>query len=344
MSRADAVKFLRKKISHAFDPALDLGEVSTGAIAVDYIVGGGFPRGKTSEVFGLESSGKSTLCMQACAKAQAQGLYPVFIDVERSLKLDHARNLGFDPEDDSKGLYLKPDTFEEMLTIVDKVATEGEADLVIVDSVPALVPDAVMKGDITEMGQFGQAARLFAGSLPRLIKTIERSKTALVFVNQLRANITTNQWQAKFEAKEKSYGGYALRYYSSMRVELKQKNKKARVRTMPSPTEVGKEIDVPVASLHEAINFKSKVGQPYQTMQFYIRYDPVQDLWGIDNLQTVISISAVKGLIDVKGGGSYVYTSLVDGKAHKLHGEDKLYDWFATHPNDVTAIRQQLHI
>ena len=197
--RDEANAHLRKMLGKRIYEGRTLLEgLSTGSVAVDYICGnGGFPRGRVSEVFGLESSGKSTLCMTACAKAQSMGLYAVYVDVERSLMPDHAAKIGFDTTRD--GAWLQPDTFEETLQIIDTMATKGEADVVLVDSVPALVPKSVLDGEITKMGQFGEAAKIFAGALPRICKLIERTNTALVLVNQLRANIVADTFRSRFE-------------------------------------------------------------------------------------------------------------------------------------------------
>lgn len=326
-------------MAHAFEKGSKIQGVSTGSVAVDYIAGnGGFPRGYVSEVLGLEQSGKSTLCMSACAKAQAMGLFASYIDVERSLDIDHAARLGFDVN--QPGAWLKPNTFEETLVIIDTLAQQGKADIILTDSVPALVPEEVMKGPITQMGQFGTSARLFAGALPRLVKTVERTKTALVFVNQLRANITEG-WQPPGTAKEKTFGGYALRYYSALRIQLLQLKKNARTRVVPHATKRGETEEQAVAGLHRAVCFKSKVAQPYQTIDFYIRFDPYNDLWGIDNLGTRIDIAMTRDIIQVKSGGHFVVTQL-DGTPVAIHGADALYDWYAQRPAEVQALKQQI--
>ena len=342
-TRAAAHDYLEKKLgAHIHEHREELGAVSSGSVAVDYIVGnGGFPRGRISEVFGLESSGKSTLCMMACAKAQAMGLYAIYIDAERSLKREHAEKLGFDPK--VRGVWLMPDTFEDTLHMIETMSQQGDADLILVDSVPALIPQSVMEGEISEVGTFGQAAKLFAGTLPRICRLIEKTNTALVFVNQLRANIVTDQWKAKFEPKEKSYGGYALRYYSSLRVELKQKDKKAKTREVAHPTDPGKKQEVAVASRHTAIVFKSKVAVPYQEIEFFIRYDPVADIWGIDNLQTRIDIGRAKGVLDEKGGGFTYYTTSTGDKV-TIRGKDEVYDWFLARPDEQVHLRSQIGV
>lgn len=346
MSRADAFKYLKKQMPDAIpvegEELTPIEGVSSGCVAVDAVIGNkGFPRGKISEVHGPESSGKTTLCLSACAKAQAAGLYPVYVDIERGLDPLFAEKIGFDWQDPEKGYYLKPDTFEEVLTIIDTMSTDGGADLIVVDSVPAMVPKAQMEGAITDIGALGQMGRLFAYSLPRLTKTIERTRTALIFTNQLRANIVTDQWAAKFAPKEKTAGGHALKYFASLRIELRQLKKNAKVIKRPMITDPSKIEEIPVASRHSALAVKNKVSTPYRTMEFYIRYDVGQDIWGIDDLQTILEIAIGGNLIDAKGGGQFLYTGM---ESMKVKGDEALYSWFATRPAEVAALREKLGV
>jgi recombination protein RecA len=340
-----AVAFLQKKLGErAFEGTGPIVGLSTGCLAVDIVSGvGGFPRGRVTEVFGPEGSGKSTLCTTACAKAQANGLTVVYVDAERSLIEEHALKLGFDPR--QPGAWIKPRTFEDMLTIVETMCQEAEADLILVDSVPALIPKAVLEGDITEMSHYGQAARMFSQALPRLAALIEDSKTALVLVNQLRANISQNTWAARFEPREKTFGGNALRYYSSLRLELRQLDKKAVEREVPHPLEVGKMNKIPVASLHRGIVIKSKVAAPYQQLDFFIRFDPILNRWGIDNLQTRIEMATAQTppLIERKHGGIAIFETSA-GEKVSVRGDDALYDWFAERPDEVKALKNRLNI
>jgi recombination protein RecA len=345
MSREDAFKYLKKIMPDAVPvpgeapPPIEF--ISSGSIAVDYIAGGGFPRGKVSEVFGVESSGKTTLCMSACAQAQAAGLYPVYVDIERGLDPLFAEKIGFDFLDPQRGYYIKPRTFEEVLEIIETMSTTGEADLIVTDSIPAMVPESAFKEKITDMGQLGQVGRLFSISLPRLTKVIEKTRTAVVFTNQLRANIQTD-WAARFAPKEKTAGGYALKYFSSLRLELRQQKKNAKVIEQTSLTDPTKKEELSVASRHSAMAFKNKVSQPYRSIEFFIRYDPVHNLWGIDDLQTMLDIAMVKDVIEAKGGGQFVYNAVPD--AVKFKGESALYDYFAGKPERVGALRQTLGI
>lgn len=343
--RADALKFLKKKlpgVSFDPEPQRKIESVSSGCLAFDVVAGnGGFPRGRLSEVFGLESSGKTTLCLSACARAQSLGLYPVYIDVERGLDPPFADKIGFNWQDPEKALYVKPDTAEEVFQIIDTMAREGKADLVVVDSVPAMVPEVLMdeKVEITDMGQPAMLGRMMASVLPRLTKIIEKTRTAVVFTNQLRANIEMDAYKARFAPKEKSAGGYALRFYSSLRVEMRQLKKDAKVHEEPSPTDPKKPIQIPVASRHLALAFKNKVATPYRQMEFFIRYDPYHDFWGIDDLQTILDMSLVKGLIVAKGGGHFQYNGT---EQMQVRGEDALYDWFSAHPAEIGALKAAL--
>lgn len=349
MSRTEAFKYLKKIMPGAIPvpgqapPPIEF--ISAGSIAVDYVTGGGFPRGKISEVFGIESSGKTTLCMTACAQAQVAGCYPVYVDIERGLDPDFASKIGFDFLDQDRGYYLKPDTFEEVLEIIETMATEGTADLIVIDSIPAMVPESAFKEKIGELGQLGQVGRLFSVSLPRLTKIIEKTRTAVVFTNQLRANITTDPWAARFAPKEKTAGGYALRFFSSLRLELRQLKKNAKVIEQASLTDSSKKEELPVASRHSVLAFKNKVSTPYRSIEFFIRYDPVHDLWGIDDLQTIIDIAMVKDMIEAKGGGIFVYTPETDGaNPLKFKGEAAVYDWFAADAARSEALRKRLGV
>lgn len=347
MSRSEALKFLKKKMPGALVADSGVSQViegiSSGCVAVDYILGnGGFPRGKICEVYGPESSGKTTLCLSTCAMAQALGLYPVYVDIERGLDATFAAKIGFDWQDEDKALYIKPDTFEEVLIIIDKMSTDGKADIIVVDSVPALVPEAQMKGKIEEIGMLGSVGRLFAASLPRLVKTIERTRTAVIFTNQLRANIVTDPWAARFAPKEKTAGGFALKYFASIRLELRQVKKNAKVVMKPSltdPADDKKMEEIPVASRHSAHAFKNKVSIPYRSIEFFIRYDPDNDIWGVDDLQTILDIALGKNIIETKGGGYFVYTPDM-----RVQGEQAMYDWFAQRTDEVSKLRVKLGV
>lgn len=338
----EALRYLRKEIAKAFESDDHLEGISTGALAVDIITGiGGFPRGRVSEVFGWEASGKTTLCLMACAAAQQRGLYPAYIDPERGVDPILARRLGFDVSSDGKGLYLIPDSFEETVTIVERLAATGEVDLIVVDSVPGMVPQSLFEGSIDETGRIGEVARLLASTLPRLSKTVERTKTALVFVNQMRQNIETG-WRPAFaprEVREKTFGGSALKFFSSLRVDMRLVQKgSVKIKRLDHFT--AKEIEVPTANVHEALAFKNKVAAPYRKATFTIRYDEARGLFGIDNRQTVIDLAISLGVVQHKGSGIYVYEGEPGG--FTVRGSDQLYEHVLTHPDVLAQIWERV--
>jgi recombination protein RecA len=312
--------------------------VSTGSIAVDDITGiRGFPRGRLSEVFGWEGSGKTILCMSACAWVQRQGGTAIYIDVEQGLDLALAKKVGFNVEDDKTGIYLTPNTFEDTVKIVSELSKSDEADIIVVDSVAAMVPEKEMEGNVEETGEIGARARLLATTLPRLTKTLKRS--ALVFVNQMRANIETG-WGVKFAPKERSAGGSALRHYASLRLNLKQIKQGVTTAKM-TDRYTGREIEQKTSSLHEAEAFKNKCAVPYRRAAFYIRYDPVRDLWGIDNLQTICDMAVNDGVVQKKGS----YFAFKEGDLNfTLQGGDAYYDHVRANPDVQAAIQARLNL
>lgn len=344
---------LQKDIPSAFrepDEPAELELVSTGSVAVDYIVGGGFPKGKISEVFGVPSSGKSTLMAMACARAQREGLYPVYIDAERGLDRRFAEKMGFDigaSLKGEKGLYITPETFEDTLVAVESVVEAEVSDLILVDSVAALVPEDHYKSAISETQAMGLQARIFAGALPKLTKKIDqpgKRKPALVFVNQVRANIQIG-WQppgaAAAAGPTKAGGGWALAHFSSLRVELKQRSKVAKNVEVPSLTDPSKKDKIPVASLHSAVAWKCKVAAPYRNIDFYIRFDEYLDRWGVDNLQTALDMAIVQGKIERKGTG-FLYNGVEGEKTFR--SEDALYGYFVSNQVAFDKLREDTGI
>jgi len=319
--------------------------ISTGSIAVDHITGGGFPRSKIAELFGAPGSGKSTLAASCCAKAQMKGLYPVYIDLENGLDRPYAERIGFDvgaAMRGEKGLYLKPKTFEETLQAVQMMVLDAKADIIFIDSVAGLVPEASFNQNLSDLGQLGQQARLMAAMLPKLSHILREQQTSLVFVNQIRANIDTSYTpNPAARPQTKSQGGYALYHWSSLRLELKQKTKVAKFVERPSLTDASQKDKVPIASLHTAMSFKNKVFEPYRSVEFYIRYDRDADIWGIDNLQTLIDLALQKNVIETRGGGYFLYKGVEE---MNVRGEGAVYAWLTTHPEAIQEIRTVLQV
>lgn len=343
-NRAEAIKALKKDVEHAFDTDGDIVGLPTGALAIDIITGiGGFPRGRLTEVFGWEGSGKSTLCITAAATCQAAGLYPVYIDIENGVDSVMAEKIGFDMADatgaQEKGLYVRPDSLEQAMSIIEKMATAGEADLIIADSVAAMTPQAILDGEIIEVGRIGELSRLLSSIVPRLIKIIKHTNTALVFCNQMRKTINTG-WQPpgfanKRENTESTSGGSALKFYASLRMDMTLRTKGVEKKETQDLF-TSKMIEVPIANLHSAQAFKNKVAVPYRSCSFLLRYDAERNLWGIDNKQTVIDIATSQGILQKKPGGRYAYDK--NGVSFAAHGDDKLYTHLLEHVDHYDAL------
>ena len=188
--------------------------ISTGSISIDYALGiGGFPRGRVVEVFGPESSGKTTLTLQVIAEAQTAGGMAAFVDAEHALDAEYAKKLGVDIDN---LLVSQPDNGEQALEIVEVLVRSNSVDVVVVDSVAALVPRAEIEGEMGD-AQVGLQARLMSQALRKLTGAVSKSKTCLVFINQLREKIGV-----MFGSPETTTGGRALKFYSSVRIDIRR--------------------------------------------------------------------------------------------------------------------------
>jgi recombination protein RecA len=198
----------------AHTAAAPMEAISTGAISIDYALGiGGVPRGRVIEIFGPESSGKTTLALQVIAEAQRKGGLAAFVDAEHALDAVYAKKLGVDVDN---LLVSQPDNGEQALEIVEVLIRSGSVDVVVVDSVAALVPRAEIEGEMGE-AQMGLQARLMSQALRKLTGAVSKSKTALIFINQLREKIGV-----MFGNPETTTGGRALKFYASVRIDIRR--------------------------------------------------------------------------------------------------------------------------
>ena len=254
--------------------------ISTGAINLDAAIGvGGIPRGRITEIYGPESSGKTTLCLHVVANAQKAGGTAAFIDAEHALDIEYAAKLGVDIE---KLLISQPDTGEQALEICEILVRSGAVDVIVVDSVAALVPKAEIEGEMGD-SHMGLQARLMSQALRKLTGAISRSKVSLVFINQLREKIGV-----MFGNPETTTGGKALKFYASVRLDIR------RIGPVKEKEEIiGSHVRVKVV--------KNKVAPPFKQAEFDIMYAE-----GISHTSLLVDIGAESGIIE-KSGAWYSY-------------------------------------
>ncbi len=270
-------------------PGMDVEVISTGSLGLDMALGvGGIPRGRVTEIFGPEGSGKTTLCQHIIAEAQRDGGIAAFIDVEHVLDPTYAAKCGVDIEE---LLISQPDTAEQALEITEALVRSGAIDVVVIDSVAALVPRAEIEGEMGD-AHVGLQARLMSQALRKLTGAIKRSKTSVVFTNQLRMKIGV-----LFGNPETTPGGRALKFYSSVRLDIR------RVQSIKSGTEV-------IGNRTKVWVKKNKVAPPFKTAEFDIMYDE-----GISREGDLIDVAVEMGLLDKRGAYySYGDTRLGQGR------------------------------
>ena len=272
------------------DSIVKIDGISTGSISLDAAIGiGGIPRARVTEIYGPESSGKTTLTLHIVAEAQKAGGYAAFIDAEHAMDPEYAKKLGVDTDN---LLISQPDTGEQALDITDTLVRSGALDVIVIDSVAALVPKAELDGDMGD-AHVGLQARLMSQALRKLTGTVSRSNTTVIFINQIREKIGV-----MFGNPETTPGGRALKFYASVRLEIR------RITTIKDGTEmVGSRVQVKVV--------KNKVAPPFKKSEFDIMYGQ-----GISYVGDIIDL-AVEGNIVEKTGAWYSYDDMKIGQGRE---------------------------
>jgi len=291
-------------------PIRNVDVVSSGSLALDVALGiGGLPRGRVVEIYGPESSGKTTLTLQVIAEAQKAGGTAAFVDAEHALDPQYAENLGVNVED---LLVSQPDTGEQALEITDMLVRSGAVDIVVVDSVAALTPKAEIEG---EMGDHhvGLQARLMSQALRKLTANIKRSNCMVIFINQIRMKIGV-----MFGSPETTTGGNALKFYSSVRLDIR------RIGALKKGDEViGNQTRVKVV--------KNKMAPPFKQAEFEILYGK-----GISKLGELIDLGVANGLVE-KSGSWYSYNKDRIGQ-----GKENARRFLTEHPQAAVDIESRL--
>jgi recombination protein RecA len=288
----------------------DIQVVSTGSLGLDIALGvGGLPRGRVIEIYGPESSGKTTLTLQVAAEMQKVGGVCAFIDAEHALDIQYAQKLGVNLQD---LLISQPDTGEQALEIVDALVRSGSVDLIVIDSVAALTPKAELEG---EMGDSlpGLQARLMSQALRKLTGTIKKSNTMVIFINQIRMKIGV-----MFGSPETTTGGNALKFYASVRLDIR------RIGSIKRGEEIiGNETKVKVV--------KNKVSPPFKEAEFDILYGA-----GISREGEIIDLGVIAKVVD-KSGAWYAYNGEKIGQ-----GKDNCREFLRENPSLALEIENKI--
>jgi recombination protein RecA len=280
--------------------------IPSGSIGLDRALGvGGYPRGRVIEIFGPESSGKTTLALHAIAEAQRAGGVAAFIDAEHALDVAYARKLGVNV---AELLVSQPDTGEQALEIAEQLVRSGACDILVVDSVAALVPKAEIEGDMGDP-QMGLQARLMSQAMRKLTSVVSRNLSTVVFINQIRMKIGV-----VFGNPETTTGGQALKFYASVRLDIR------RIGQVKDGEQV-------VGSRTRVKVVKNKVAPPFREAEFDVRYGV-----GVDRLGEAIDLGVLRGVLE-KSGAFYS----LDGERIG-QGRERAAEWLREHPAALEAL------
>lgn len=289
---------------------MDIEAISTGSLALDHALGiGGLPKGRITEIYGPESSGKTTLALHCIAECQKQGGTAAFIDAEHALDPVYAKQIGVDTEN---LLISQPDNGEQALEICDALVRSAAVDLIVVDSVAALTPRAEIEGEMGD-SHVGLLARLMSQALRKLTANISKTNTTLIFINQIREKIG-----AMYGNPETTTGGRALKFYASVRLDIRRKD------AIKKGTEI-------VGNITRVKVVKNKVAPPFKTVTFDILYGE-----GISNESSIVDIATDMDIIN-KGGSWFSYNNQRLGQ-----GRDNARLYLKEHPEVRDEIAERI--
>jgi recombination protein RecA len=292
------------------EPLPNIAAISTGSLSLDLALGvGGVPRGRVIEIFGPESSGKTTLALHIVAEAQKQGGIAAFIDAEHALDIGYARKLGVKTDD---LLVSQPDTGEQALDITETLVRSGAIDVLVIDSVAALVPKAEIEGDMGD-SHMGLQARLMSQALRKLTAVIAKSNCCVIFINQIRMKIGV-----MFGNPETTTGGNALKFYASVRMDIR------KIASLKQGNDV-------IGSRTRVKVVKNKVAPPFKEVEFDILYGE-----GISREGDLLDLAVEKGFVE-KSGAWFSY-----GKERIGQGRENSRLFLKDHPDIAAEIQTQL--
>ena len=288
---------------------VDVEVIPSGALSLDLALGGGYPKGRIIEIYGPESSGKTTLTLHAIAEIQKQGGTAAFIDAEHALDPAYAKRLGVDTEN---LLVSQPDNGEQALEITETLVRSNAVDLVIVDSVAALTPQAEIDGDMGD-SHMGLQARLMSQALRKLTGIINKSKATVIFINQIRMKIGV-----MFGNPETTTGGNALKFYASQRIDIRRIGQ----------IKVGDDI---IGNRTKIKVVKNKIAPPFRVAEFDIMYNE-----GISKTGDILDLAATHSIVE-KSGAFYKYNGETIGQ-----GRDKTKNYLKENPEVLAEIDQKV--
>jgi recombination protein RecA len=294
-------------------PREDIKAISTGSLGLDIALGiGGVPEGRVIEIYGPESSGKTTLCLHVIAEAQKLGRACAFIDAEHAIDFNYAANIGVDVDN---LIFSQPDSGEAALSVVEMLAQSGAVSLIVIDSVAALTPQAEIDGEMSDQ-QMGLQARLMSKALRKLTSIMHKTNTTIIFINQIREKIGG----MSYGSNETTTGGKALKFYSSVRLDIR------KIATLKQgETQIGNRTKVKV--------IKNKVAPPFAIAEFDIMFGK-----GVSKLGEIIDYGVKFDIID-KAGAWFAYK---DSKIGQGRENSKVY--LSEHPDIALEIEELIRV